>query len=185
MLQDAQKRLRDSQYGFRFMTLDAQEVPFGDESFDAVIANHMLYHVPDISKAISEVHRVLKPGGRFYAATNGSAHMRELRELAGKSRPDIPISVSDRSFILESGTALLSQCFAEVKLRRYEDSLAVTEAAPLIAYVLSISGIENVPVDDRAAELTRFVEQELASHGVINITKDVGIFIARRSTQNL
>jgi ubiquinone/menaquinone biosynthesis C-methylase UbiE len=41
----------------------------------------MLYHVPDREQAVSDTCRVLKPGGHFYAATNGQAHVRELYEL--------------------------------------------------------------------------------------------------------
>ena len=44
---------------------------FKDNSFDIVIANMMLYHVPDIHKGLSEVRRVLKSDGAFYCATYG------------------------------------------------------------------------------------------------------------------
>ena len=57
---------------FAFRQIDIQDIPFPDETFDAVIANHMLYHVPDLCKALSEVSRVLKEGGRFYCSTNGN-----------------------------------------------------------------------------------------------------------------
>ncbi len=55
----------------QFKEIDAQSIPFEDETFDAVIANHMLYHVPDRPKAIAEIKRVLKPGGRLIATTIG------------------------------------------------------------------------------------------------------------------
>lgn len=67
---------------FTFAQADAQALPFRDASFDAVIANHMLYHVPDIPRALGEVRRVLKPSGFCYAATMGVANMREVDELA-------------------------------------------------------------------------------------------------------
>src|SRR5690606_19472395 len=47
----------------------ATELPYDDDSFDVMFANHMLYHVPDVPLALREARRVLKPGGRFYAAT--------------------------------------------------------------------------------------------------------------------
>ncbi|MFT3952688.1 MAG: class I SAM-dependent methyltransferase [Oscillospiraceae bacterium] len=60
--------------------IDIQCIDYPDESFDVVIANHMLYHVPDLSKALSEVSRVLKPNGTFYAATNGNGGLRAFLE---------------------------------------------------------------------------------------------------------
>jgi len=43
--------------------LDIQDLPFEDAEFDVVLCNHVLEHVPDDHKAISEIYRVLKPGG--------------------------------------------------------------------------------------------------------------------------
>ena len=44
---------------------DAENLPFENESFDAVVMNAVLKHIPDVGKAFSEVARVLKPGGVF------------------------------------------------------------------------------------------------------------------------
>jgi SAM-dependent methyltransferase len=43
---------------------DATRLSFNDNSFDVVIGNHILEHIPDDTKAITEIYRVLKPGGR-------------------------------------------------------------------------------------------------------------------------
>ena len=44
---------------------DAQDLPFADCSFDTVVCTYALCSVPDDARAISEMHRVLKPGGRL------------------------------------------------------------------------------------------------------------------------
>ena len=44
--------------------MDVQHIPFEDKSFDVVICNHVLEHVDDDKKALSEMFRVLKKGGR-------------------------------------------------------------------------------------------------------------------------
>jgi SAM-dependent methyltransferase len=64
-----------------YAVADAQELPFADGSFDAVIANHMLFHVPDRPRALAEIARVLRPGAAFRATTIGLDHLRRLREL--------------------------------------------------------------------------------------------------------
>ena len=47
---------------------DAESLPFGDESFDLVLGHAVLHHLPDLRKAFSEFHRVLRPGGRIVFA---------------------------------------------------------------------------------------------------------------------
>lgn len=50
-----------------YQVIDIQDIPFGDETFDIVIANMMLYHVPDLHRALTEVRRVLKRVENFIA----------------------------------------------------------------------------------------------------------------------
>src|SRR5262249_57472416 len=67
--------------GSSFGVVDAQWLPFQDASLDALLANHMLYHVPDRARALREFARVLKPGASLLATTNGEAHMAEIPAL--------------------------------------------------------------------------------------------------------
>jgi ubiquinone/menaquinone biosynthesis C-methylase UbiE len=67
----AEARSRIGRDGSTFEVVDAERLPYADAAFDGVIANHMLYHVPDRAKALREFARVLKPSGRLFATTNG------------------------------------------------------------------------------------------------------------------
>ena len=64
--------------GLEYRVIDIQNIPFEDESFDVVIANMMLYHVPDMNRGLAEVRRVLKKGGAFYCATFGEHGIMEF-----------------------------------------------------------------------------------------------------------
>ena len=75
MVELAQARGIDARQG------DAQELPFADGTFDTVVAAWMLYHVPDVDRALAEFARVLVPGGALIAVTNSADHIAELREL--------------------------------------------------------------------------------------------------------
>jgi len=48
----------------KFQTADAEKLEFADSAFDVVYSHGVLHHTPDTKKAISEVHRVLRPGGK-------------------------------------------------------------------------------------------------------------------------
>ena len=184
MVAEAQRTFSDAAGRFRFEVVDVQEIPFSDGSFDTLIANHMLYHVPDLDKALAEIHRVLRPGGRFYASTIGREHMRELdawgRQFGLALLDGIGLNemVAGR-FGLETGEAKLVPWFRPITLHRYEDSLRVTEAGPLMAYILSsIPASEAALAADRLAAYARFVENELAEKGSLHITKASGLFEA-------
>ena len=52
-----------------FRTGDAETLPFADTSFDSVVCNFGILHLPDPARAMAEVARVLAPGGRYAYAT--------------------------------------------------------------------------------------------------------------------
>lgn len=172
MVETARAALPDAR--FSFAEIDIQDIPHPDAAFDAVIANHMLYHVPDMDKALLEVKRVLKPGGVFYATTLGEDSLNELnaiyKELGETTkRREIP-------FTLENGSARLETFFDEVDRREYIDALEVTEANDLIAYICSFNDIPDAFHD----KLDAVVRAGFSADGVFHITKTQGMFMARR-----
>jgi len=178
MVREAEGNLGHNQRQFTFLVINAQSIPFADQRFEIVIANHMLYHVPDRARALSEIQRALRPGGHFYATTVGRDHLRELAELVHRFDPSLACSdvYSVEDFTLESGSAQLSEWFSDVIVRRYEDMLVVTEIEPLVEYVASGRDVS----DEWRAGFAEMAEQELASgDGAIHITKDSGILKAR------
>ena len=65
---------------------DVQDLPFRDAIFDCAVAAWMLYHVPDLNRALLELRRVLRPQGRLVAVTNSLHSQRELWDLVGYER---------------------------------------------------------------------------------------------------
>ncbi|MDQ1250635.1 MAG: hypothetical protein QG597_5014 [Actinomycetota bacterium] len=53
--------------------VDAETLPFDDDSFDLVVGHAVLHHIPDLEASLREVVRVLKPGGRFVFAGEPTA----------------------------------------------------------------------------------------------------------------
>jgi ubiquinone/menaquinone biosynthesis C-methylase UbiE len=180
MLQDARQRLGEER--FSYAVADAQALPFADASFDVVVANHMLYHIPDLPQALAEIRRVLKPTGRFYASTIGREHMHELDELIEKHWPNSAWKGWGKSspFILENGQEILAPFFGHVTLHRYEDALEVTEAEPLVAYMLS-GRIGSLLASKQRAALTAVIQQELTERGTIHLTNVSGLFEAQNA----
>ena len=62
----ARKRCAEFGSRVRFQTGDALALPFGDDSFDLVVCRHLIQAVPDASRVLSEIKRVLRPGGRMH-----------------------------------------------------------------------------------------------------------------------
>ena len=183
MLEDARKTLAEVPHTFDFRQIDAHELPFPDETFDSVIANHMLYHVSDRPKAFAEIRRVLKPRGKLYAATNGENHMYELDSLVSEFHPDlenlIDVRFNTRCFNLENGAAQLEPWFGCMEIYPYLDSLQVTEAAPLAAYVCSMLDEGTTrQLQISFEKLEQFFQERIRQKGAIQIRKSTGLFVA-------
>jgi SAM-dependent methyltransferase len=177
MLTSAQASLGEDAARFTWAEADAQALPFADGDFDAVIAHHMLYHVPDRARAYAEFRRVLAPGGLVVAALNGEDHLREITELVAEDYPTavLPGSSANKTLPTEKAAREMQAVFTRIEVRPYEDGLEVTEAGPLVDYVWSDFHYRLAERD----EFARFVAQRLERDGVIRIRKDTALIVAR------
>jgi len=182
MVSKARGRLLEQGRLFNFWNIDAQAIPFEDNCLDAVIANHCIYHFPDRPKAISEIQRVLKPGGVFYATTVGDDHLKELPDLVSNFEVEIEdaFDPSGNPFTLESGGDQLRAWFSDIQTDRYLDSLVVTETAPLVDFLLSTArfSLDEIKRDDLSAHIQSLMQ---SNGGAIFIHKDSGIFISSKA----
>ena len=119
-----------AQRGIDTHLADAQDLPFLDDSVDAVAALWMLYHVPDLDRALAEVRRVLRPGGIFVAVTNGDQHLADLRGEAGGG----PVLTD---FSSENGEAALLRHFDHVRRDDLEPRAFVPDRDTALAYLAS------------------------------------------------
>ncbi len=179
MLGAARRALAGTPHCFSAALFSAALTPFASESFDAVIANHMLYHVPELGATLQELQRILRPGGRFYAATNGRNHMAEITLLMRRVDPALGYDAAElqQRFDLEGGRAALSAVFTDVGVLRHPDQLLVTETEPLVDYVLSTQPL----TDSQRDHLRQLIDAEIAAKGAIRIAKDSGLFRARKA----
>lgn len=174
MLEAARRNLGDHE-NIAFRLIDIQNIPCPDGYFDAVIANMMLYHVPDLHRGLSEARRVLKRGGTFYCATFGERghnwHIANMLAAYGvRWHTDAP-------FTLQNGEEALRAHFDEVRRVDREDALIVTDAGDLADYVLSLTDITGLEGLSREA-LCALFEAKMAG-GALRLPKEYGLFICR------
>jgi ubiquinone/menaquinone biosynthesis C-methylase UbiE len=182
MIASARRNLAEVDHMFTFQVVNAHELPFDANGFDVVLANHMLYHVPDISHTLVEIHRVLKPGGRLCAATNGEQHMAELWQLLTPYIPNCyegALEVAG-AFLKENGAAkLMAAGFEDVVWEDYPNDLAITEVEPLIAYIQSSDTLmAHAWTEAEMATLHAEVASRIETEGIFTIQKSVGMFVA-------
>jgi SAM-dependent methyltransferase len=176
MLDSAWRNLIVTGRNFKFEKVDAQSIPYTEKTFDAVFANHMLYHVPDRKKALTEIKRVLKDDGILFATTVGASHMQEMwswikRASGGKQ------GMVTLSFTLENGKEQLQGFFPQVELTRYPDSLRVTDVSMIAAYIRSMTSTADLQ-EAEFQSIERELLEMVGKNGEIIISKDSGLFKA-------
>lgn len=157
---------------------DAQKIPFADNTFDLVIANHMLFYCNNIPKTLKEIRRVLKPGASLVCSTYSKRHMHEITDLVQNFNPNIVLSSTNlyERFGLDNGKQILSSFFGDVTCHKYEDAIELSEAMPIISYILSCHGNQNEFLLNHYQEFKQYVNQQVKDG--FHITKDAGFFEA-------
>ena len=171
---------------------DIQRLPFPDGAFDMVMANHMLYHVPDIPLALAECRRVLKPDGVFLAATNSLDSMPQFRELVKRAilvltapgkAVQLPLPPS-HLFSLESGTRMLARHFYAVVRYDLPGALVFDNVEPVMAYLETTRSLrepqlpEGVTWDSIMLIVREQVKNQLNYFGELVVNKLSGVLVA-------
>ncbi len=178
MIRDVRRSMKDAGNSFSFEVMDAHHINAPDESFNLVIANHVLFYCEDLKKVFEEIKRVLKPGGRIICSTYGSGHMKEISMLVKDFDSRIVLS-ADRlyeKFGKQNGGSILCEYFDDVLWSEYEDCLEVTKPEALISYVLSCHGNQNRFIVDRYSDFVAFVKKKTKDG--FTVTKEAGVFKA-------
>ena len=158
-----------------YQVVDIQEIPFETNRFDIIIANMMLYHVPDLGKGLSEVTRVLKENGKFYCATYGEHGIIQFISELLK-----PYGVEDRinkNFTLQNGRQILEKYFSSVEMLEYIDSLVVTNLDDMLDYIYSLTSMTGLN-DVKRDVIKKILEQNMED-GVLKVPKECGMFVCR------
>lgn len=172
---------------------DAQMLPFADGTFDLVMANHMLYHVPNVDLAIIEAQRVLKPDGVFLASTNSVQSMPEFHALFRRgmlllstpgqvySQPPLP---AQTNFSLENGTRILARHFYAVVRYDLPSTLVFPSIEPVMAYLESTRSIrepqlpDTIQWDELMLVMREQISRVLNHFGELIVTKVTGALVA-------
>jgi SAM-dependent methyltransferase len=167
------------EHGFgdvRARVCDVQTLPFDDDTFDIVIANHMLYHVPDPDLAVAELARVVRDDGVVLAATNGYGHMREINLAVAEVFGDHGEQLYE-VFGIETGEQRLRERFSSIAWHAFDNDLVVDDPAPVIDYGLSYPPGETATEEQRA-RFTAAIGQRF-TNGRMRIHTRAGAFVSR------
>ncbi|MFF4353317.1 class I SAM-dependent methyltransferase [Streptomyces sp. NPDC001530] len=169
---------------------DAPRLPLATGSVDAVLAMHMLYHVPDIAHALRELSRVVTRDGLALASTNSARDKAELDDLwqraagdvLGTGRGPARISLSAR-FSLEKAPAFLGEEFGQVETIELPGTITVRDPEPVIAHMASYrawADQHDVPFDATIERARVILGDHIARNGAFEINSKGGILVCRR-----
>jgi SAM-dependent methyltransferase len=168
---------------------DVTYLPLRGGTFDVVMANHMLYHVPDRAAAASELRRVLAPGGVCIAVTNGQRELLSLRSMTEQAvrrvTPGWRMRRATDAFGAENAAAQLSGAFGSVTCVRpaSRPPVVIRDAELAADYVASWSSFYQDqtarPWPDVAADVREQVQSVIDRDGAFTTYGDPAAFICR------
>lgn len=186
MVAEAFGNSRMNRYRVGLTQASAEALPFADASFDRVMANHVLYHVPDIPRALEEMRRVARPGARVVLSTNegGRGRMFGIHEQAARDCGFHATTIASERFSLDD-LRLVRSVFPDATVLRIENALAFPETEPALRYYASYQvdeieerapdGVHREPLLRRMREL---IDEVVAREGEFRMPKVAGCFVA-------
>jgi SAM-dependent methyltransferase len=166
------------------LALDACSLPFAGDVFTTVMANHMLYHVADLDRAVAEIRRTLEPGGTLIAVTNSVEHLAELYSDVARAAGIDHWNRPTDHFTLEDHGVDLRRRFDHVEVRHHRGELVVPAVEPLLTYTRSMRPLAGGRFTDAEWEQlmvdvdVRFAAG-IARHGCYRIGTHAGAFVCR------
>jgi SAM-dependent methyltransferase len=188
MTREARQRAAERGLPVQLLQADAQQIPLADRSCDHAIASHMLYHVPDIQRALEEIRRVVKVGGRVLITTNAADHSARLNELHTQAARELgltPGATPGHSRFSLDELPLVRSVFPNVELHHQPNAFVFPTVESALRYYASgrIDAVEGRPADEshRPVLLKRMgalIGEIVAREGVFRVPKNAGSFLA-------
>ncbi len=177
MIEKVKKNI--SHENIRVEVADIEKLPFPDNSFDLVMAHHVVYHANDKDKALRELQRVVIPnGGKITITTNSVKHMLNVYEIGASIDKNYPTDRIIDSFTEEIADEMLGQYFKNVEKYVQEDMLKVTDISIMINYVKSSLEPRNIKVcDDFYEKYTDIIKNSINEKGYFPIPKRSPLYI--------
>lgn len=181
MVEEAQKNVEAANHYASIVNkvANATDIPFNDNTFDCVVAMHVLYHVSSPEKAIDEMLRVLKPGGLIAITTNDDENMKELFEISSSFFGGSSTDPAAAAFNICNAEKSVEKSLDLVTSHVFKDIYAITDPEDLINYITSFPpGIEAD--DEQIKELRDFVTSRMNQNSnVLNVNRVSALVCAR------
>ena len=87
MRERAAERVSQSSIPLEFLDLPSEEIPLGNEEADTILITYTLCTIPDVTKALGEMRRVLNPGGKMIFCEHGEAPDADVRKWQERLTP--------------------------------------------------------------------------------------------------
>jgi ubiquinone/menaquinone biosynthesis C-methylase UbiE len=114
------KRVSESGIEVDHRVLGGENLPFGDDSFDHVVSTWTLCSVPEVGRALAEVYRVLRPGGRFVFLEHGVSENPKVRRWQRRLNPVQRVIGDGCRLDLDVEGIVRGQPFGNVEVERFE-----------------------------------------------------------------
>lgn len=182
MVKVAKEAIDQTKLSCLYDVLDLNHLTYPNESFDIIIANHVLFYANDRNKVCEDIARILKPNGVFVCTAYGQHHMKEIEQITKKFNPKITLSEVNLSdlFGLENAMEYLKPHFTSVNRMDYKDRLILDDYHPLLHYILSCHGNQTEVLHGHRKEFEYYLAELFGQKGQVEITKQAGVFVCRR-----
>jgi ubiquinone/menaquinone biosynthesis C-methylase UbiE len=114
----AQKRISGSEIEVQSFVASSEHLPLSDQSFDTVVSTWTLCSIANVEAALSEIHRVLKPGGKLLFIEHGLSDDPKVQVWQNRLTP-LQKTIADGCHLNRNIQKLLKRNFEQIELKQF------------------------------------------------------------------
>ena len=182
MLDECHRNLSNVNIKANFQIADIDKLPFGGETFNAILAHNVIYHAEEPKEALITIYDILQPNGCFGMSVLNYGANQSIWKMANSIESQVPAQSFTARFTNIDADEVLPNVFNQIEKREYVNTLRFESPEPIINMVKSSPAVKPLRLSDNFFSLFKAkIEEQIKDQGHFESELNASLYLCRKN----